>query len=253
MARAALLLALTLAAVSAANSGRNLLDVRGQPQQIYYYPAKGAAKGSVLFLPGDGGWRGFAIDIAEAASNAGFDVYGWDIKQYLTGFTATSKTLTESEIASDTARVAAWIARQRPGRITLAGWSQGAGMVLLAAAAPENRALFAGVVGIGMPEAAVLGWRFADTLTYLTKKEPNEPKFETAPYMPKVAPLRLALIHSNQDEYVTSDAVRKLFDRAREPKRLKIVESKDHKYGGNRDQFFQVLSEQLAWVAEGAR
>lgn len=229
-------------------AGRNRLDLRGQPQDVYYYrPAQTAGKGAVLFLPGDGGWRGFAVDMAESLARAGFDVYGWDVKQYLSGFTRGKQTLREREMGEDVARLAASL-RTR-GRITLVGWSQGAAMAVLAAGTPENQRTFSGAVLLGLPEAGVLGWRLADNLSYLTKGEPNEPKFATAPYLRRVAPLRLGMIHSSQDEYVTAETARKLFGLAAEPKRLDVVEARDHRYSGGRADFFRVLEEQVRWAA----
>src|SRR6185295_8774725 len=67
--------------------GRNSAWVRSQAQDIYFYPAQGALRGSVLFVPGDGGWRGFAIDIAQVIAQGGYDVYGLDTKRYLESFT----------------------------------------------------------------------------------------------------------------------------------------------------------------------
>ena len=49
--------------------------LRGQREDVYYYPAAGAARGKILFAPGDGGWRGFAIDIAQTLAGWGYAAY----------------------------------------------------------------------------------------------------------------------------------------------------------------------------------
>jgi fermentation-respiration switch protein FrsA (DUF1100 family) len=232
--------------------GKNELMLRGRKQGIYYYPArsKGAIAPPVLFLPGDGGWRGFAVEIAESLATFGYDVYGWDTKQYLIGFTSGETTLKEVEIMADVRSMARNITGGKAQKIALLGWSEGAGIALLGAAASRSNNVFSGLVSIGMPGSAVLGWRLADNLTYLTKKEPNEPTFATAEYLPQVSPLPLVMIHSTHDEYISTGLARQLFDGAREPKRLFLVEARNHRYDGNREQFLRVLREALQWIGK---
>ncbi|MBY0506177.1 MAG: alpha/beta hydrolase [Bryobacteraceae bacterium] len=216
--------------------------LRGQPQEVTLYRATGPAKGAVLFLPGDGGWRGFAIDMARSLSKNGFDVYGWDVKQYLTGFTASQGPLSEKQMQAD---VEAMTQQVGVPKVVLIGWSQGAAMALLGAAA-KGRA--AGVVLLGLPETAVRGWRFADNLTYLTKAEPNEPTFATAPWMEHVAPARLVMIQSTADEYVPLAAAKALFARAREPKHFFAVTARNHRYSGNQEEFLRILARETDWA-----
>jgi len=82
-------LALSLSTLSFTEStGKKAVTVRGQKQEIYYYPATGAKLNrKVLFAPGDGGWRGWAITIAQQMAGWGYDVYGLDTRTYLSGFT----------------------------------------------------------------------------------------------------------------------------------------------------------------------
>ncbi|MBS1808036.1 MAG: hypothetical protein JST84_07585 [Acidobacteria bacterium] len=54
-----LALALTFSMTSFAQSaGRNAVTIRGQQQDVYFYPVTGAKLNrKVLFTPGDGCWR----------------------------------------------------------------------------------------------------------------------------------------------------------------------------------------------------
>jgi pimeloyl-ACP methyl ester carboxylesterase len=248
-----LIIVLCLAAVPAFSqplvAGRNTVDLRGQTQEIYYYPAKGDRLATALFLPGDGGWRGFAVDMAQALAASGIDIYGWDVKQYLSGFASSRTSLSERDIQADTATLAARLGATSSRRFVLIGWSQGAAMAALAGAWPSTQALLTGVVVLGLPESGVLGWRFADNLTYLTKGEPDEPKFATAPSLPAIAPLRFGMIHSTADEYVSAETAKRLFSLAREPKRLDLVAARNHRYDGKREEFFGKLKEQVKWAA----
>jgi pimeloyl-ACP methyl ester carboxylesterase len=227
------------------STGKNALMLRGQPQEVHYYPALDRKAGTLLFLPGDGGWRGFAVDIAKAAAGYGYDVLGWDTRVYLTGFTPG---LTEAQVAADFRTMAGVLASKAPDKTVVGGWSEGAGLALLAAAATENRAAFLGLVTIGLPERGFLGWKLADSITYLTRRDPNEPHFDAVPQLLRLSPLPLAMIHSSGDEYIKLDVAKKMFDSAAQPKRLFLVDARNHSYDGNQGEFFRVLREALEWI-----
>jgi pimeloyl-ACP methyl ester carboxylesterase len=232
-------------------AGRNAMAIRGRRQGVYYYPATGKPQATVLFLPGDGGWRGFAIQIAQALADSGVDVYGWDIKEYLEAFTSGGATASQKDIQSDTANLAVRLGAGSSRKFVLMGWSQGAAMTVLAAGAPAAKELFSGVVVLGLPESGVLGWRFADNLTYVTKRDPSEPRFDTAPWLSAISPLRFGMIHSTADEYVSPETAKRLFALACQPKRLDLVSALNHSYEGNREDFFRILREQVKWAAIG--
>jgi alpha-beta hydrolase superfamily lysophospholipase len=114
--------------------GKNSVVIRGQRQKLYFYPGAGAAPHhKILFAPGDGGHRGFAIKIAENLALMGYDVYALDTKHYLSSFTGKTH-LTESDVMADWRRLADCVTGNADEKITLAGWSTGAGLATLAAA-----------------------------------------------------------------------------------------------------------------------
>src|SRR5262245_11076284 len=143
-------LALSISASSLAQtSGKNVVTVRGQKQEVYYYSATGRKLNrKVLFAPGDGGWRGWAINVAQQMAEWGYDVYGVDTKTYLTGFTGGAG-IKESDVMSDFRQIAQWMTKGADERVTLVGWSEGAGLGVLAAAGAENKRTFNGLVIFG--------------------------------------------------------------------------------------------------------
>ena len=236
-------------------AGKNAPVIRGQQQDIYFYPALGGTRNAqkVLFLCGDGGWKGRALDIAVGMSKAGYDVYGFDTKHYLESFTTDAGALKEEDVQRDLAQVAKWMQTRWRERIFIVGWSEGAGLAVLAAASRDNEAVFNGVVTLGLSNTAFLAWRLRDDVTYITHGDPDEPMFRTRDYMPKVAPLALCMIQSSGDEFVTKDEAEGLFAGAQQPKLYKVVQAQDHGFNGNTEGFFQALSEGLAWVDQTAR
>jgi pimeloyl-ACP methyl ester carboxylesterase len=237
-----------LPGAAALTPGRNAVTVRGQQQDIYYFPASAKPpRGKILFTPGDGGWRGAAITIANQIAAWGYDVYGWDTKRYLRSFTSDTAVLSEADVARDFHAVASTLAGVDP--VLLVGWSQGAAMsVLAAASARGERPVFAGIVAIGLPETGVLGWRWKDDLTYVTKKEPDEPKFRTAKYVSEVAPLPFCIVQAGNDGYTPVATLDALYAGARPPRRLMVVPGASHAFSGHESEFYSRLREGLEWT-----
>jgi pimeloyl-ACP methyl ester carboxylesterase len=233
--------------------GKNDVTIRGHRQRIYWQPAEGAGQHhKILFAPGDGGWRGFAITITEELAKAGYDVYCVDTRRYLASFTGPA-VLTTKEIASDFNQMAQWIQQGDQDRILLVGWSEGAGLSLAAIADAANQAVFGGLVAIGTPEYNTLAWHWTDIGAEITKKLPHEPTFKSGDFMAKVSPLPLFVIASTSNEYITPEVTRALFSAARQPKRLVIIDARDHKYSGNTEGFFRALREGLNWILQQHR
>ncbi len=185
--------------------------------------------------------------MAQAIASWGYDVYGLDTKQYLQAFTTSRGVLKETDVATDLRSIADSF-RAGGEKVILAGWSEGAGLCLLAAAGP-GRDAFSGFAAIGLGEDSVLGWRTVDDLTWITRRRPDEPAFLSLPYMRKVAPLRLAMLHSTGDEYTSLDAARRMFSAAAEPKRLRVINARNHRFDGGREQFYGALRDALQWMA----
>ena len=247
-ASATLLLA-TAAAEQNARSGENVVALRGQKQELHHHPPTGAPlHRRVLFVPGVGGWRGWAITIAETMATWGFDVQGLDTKVYLDGFTGKS-TLTEGDITNDFREVAEWMTNRSGDRVTLVGWSEGAGLGVLAAAAERNKSVFDGFVAFGLGDENAIAWHSFDNLMSLVKK-PNEPTFKASNYMANIMPLPFFMIQSSHDQYTPLDEANRLFALARQPKRFALVEGQNHRFDGNQDEFFRTLREGLQWIGQ---
>jgi pimeloyl-ACP methyl ester carboxylesterase len=233
--------------------GKNEVTIRSQRQTIYFYPAKGAGSHrKILFAPGDGGLRGFSVTITEELAKAGYDVYCIDTRRYLESFTGPV-VLSTAEIHSDFNQMAKWIQQRSQERILLVGWSEGAGLGLVATANAADQTIFDGLVAIGTPEYNILAWHWIDIGAEITKKLPHEPTFRSGDFMAKVSPLPLFVIASTSNEYVTPEVTRTLFSAARQPKRLVMIDAQDHKYSGNTESFFHALQEGLNWIQQQHR
>ena len=239
--------AVSVASGAAAKPGTNIVTIRGQKQEIYYYPAKGAPLNhKILFAPGDGGWKGWAVTIGETIAGWGYDVYGLDTKTYLDGFAGATR-LTEADVTNDFRGLAEWMTKRPGEKVTLVGWSEGAGLCVLGAAGDANKKIFTGLVAFGLGDENVLGWHWSNNIMSVVKK-PKEPTFMAADYMAKITPLPLLMIQSIHDQYTSVDEANRLFALAQEPKRFVLVEGENHRFDGNQAEFFSKLRDGLSWT-----
>ena len=169
-------------------------------------------------------------------------------RRYLQGFTSTQGTLRPEDVPADYCALLEFANRGASVKPVLIGVSEGAGLSILAAADRRTHIAAAGVVGIGVPITNELGWRWRDSLIYITHGVPNEPTFSTLAVIGQVAPLPVASIHSTHDEFVSQEEARDLLSHAADPKRLWFVSASDHRFSDNLAEFDARLLEALAWV-----
>jgi pimeloyl-ACP methyl ester carboxylesterase len=224
------------------------LVVRGQPQALHIYGPPGGDP--VVLSSGDGGWIHLAPHIAETLAARGSFVVGFDVKSYLTQFTASQSGLGPDDVARDYGVLLDFAAAGSKKRPVLVGVSEGAGLSVLAATDPCVRSAAAGVIGVGLPALTELGWRWRDALIYLTHGVPDEPTFSTASVIGEVAPLPVASIESSHDEFVSGDDAALIFERTAEPKRRWTLAAADHRFSDNLGELDTALSDAVGWVRE---
>jgi len=220
--------------------------LRGHEQTLEVY---GSPTGEPIIVSGgDGGWIHLGPHVAQVLAEKGFYVIGFDVRAYLASFTAGPKTLRPEDEPTDY-RILAEFAKSATGqKPILIGVSEGAGLSVLAATDPITKSEIRGVIGLGLPDLNELGWRWKDSLIYVTHKVPNEPTFSAAAMLANVAPTPLAASPSTHDEFVPVAVVQRVLNRAAEPKRLWIVEASDHRFSDNLPEFDRRLLEAIDWV-----
>jgi Bacterial virulence protein (VirJ) len=252
------MLTLTMIAVSCAllvandarAQARETLTIRGEAQPLHVYGTRGGIP--VIVASGDGGWIHLAPHVAEVLAGKGYFVVGFDVKIYLERFTSGRQTLREDDEPTDFKALADFAAGGSGQKPILIGVSEGAGLSVLAASDPHTKMAIAGVIALGLPDLNELGWRWKDALIYLTHGIPDEPTFSVAAIVNRVSPVPLAAIHSTHDEFVSVAQVQQVLERAREPKRLWIVQASDHRFSNNVAEFDQCLLEAISWITRSS-
>ncbi len=226
------------------------ITIRGHVQNLRLYGSRGGTP--VIVSSGDGGWIHLGPHVAHVLAAKGFFVVGFDAKAYLESFTSGKVTLRSEDEPSDYKVLADYASQGSTQRPILIGVSEGAGLSVLAATNPRTKSSIAGVIGLGLPNLNELGWRWKDSLIYLTHALPNEPTFSAAAIVGGVSPVPVAAIHSTHDEFVSLAEVQSVLDAAKEPKNLWIVNASDHRFSDNLTEFDRRLLEAVAWVRDHA-
>ena len=200
------------------------VSVRGKPLALSVYQPHGsgpAVEGTIIMGSGDVGWVGLAASMAEFAAADGYIVVGINVRQYLAAFTNGHDHLAPADVPRDYAEIAQYLRTRgllRPP-VVVSGVSEGAALAVLAASSPSNHQWLSGVITMGLPASAEVAWRWSDFTSWLTKKDADEPSFETRDYLASVSPLPLFMIQSTRDEYIPEADYRALEAAARAPKR----------------------------------
>ena len=220
--------------------------LRGRTLGLHVYGTRGGP--AAIVASGDGGWVHLGPDVADLLAGKGYFVVGLDSKAYLAAFTTTSSTLSVGDVPADFGALVDYASRGGGGRPLLVGVSEGAALAVLAAGSDAVKARVAGVIALGLPDRAELGWRFRDSLIYITHGLPDEPSFSTAEVISRVSPLPVAAIHSTRDEFVGVDEIRRVMARALEPKQLVLVDGANHRFGGKEQELERRVFDAIDWI-----
>lgn len=118
---------------------------------------------------------------------------------------------------SNLREIADWMTGRSGEAVALVGWSEGAALGVLGAAADENKKTFAGLITFGLGDENVIGLPFL-------------------------------MIQSAHDQYTPLDEAKRLFNLAHEPKKFVLVPAENHRFDGDQPQFFLELRQGLAWM-----
>jgi hypothetical protein len=122
-------------------------------------------------------------------------------------------------------------------------------MAIAAVAGSQSRNVIRGVLTLGLPATAALGWDWKATLATIARREPDQPSFRVKPLLGTVAPGRIWMIYGVHDEYTDPETERDLFQAASEPKRLLQIPGANHRFDGHQDELYRSLQEGLQWIA----
>lgn len=226
--------------------------IRGSPVTLQLYQQANASNQSlVLFTSGDGGWSPFCADIAAHIAATGKIVVGFNVKDYLVNFASSQRPVSPNDLVRDYADIIR-VCDVQPGadnqaKITLAGWSLGAGYSVLAASDPSLRDRVNRVVAISLPVYNELAWKPTDALIYLTHGTPHEKVFDAHQYLAKLGSTPLVILNATDDDTAPLREAQSLFDTPTGPKYLYLVKASGHHFEGGEQEFYRDLDQGLSF------
>lgn len=245
-----LLVCMVVVARDAVGADRIDMPLRGHVMALTVYRPAGAAKGTVIMASGDVGWVGLAASRAQDLSSDGYVVVGVNVREYLSTFTSKASHLQPADIQHDFGELARFLRPKGllPPPVVVSGVSEGAGIVVVAAAAAENHDWISGVITMGLPQLSEIAWRWSDFTSWITKKDADEPSVKATDYLAAVAPLPLVMIQSTKDEYVPEADYRAMEKVARDPKRQVLIAASNHRFTDRISELRAAYADALNWI-----
>jgi fermentation-respiration switch protein FrsA (DUF1100 family) len=235
---------------------RETITLHKRPVEVHFARRKGEPSGAplVLYVTGDGGWRGADPLVFRTLVQWGYPAAGMEARGYLDHLGDLERKATPRRLAQDYARIVAQgrrvlgLAASTP--VVLVGFSRGAGLAVLAASERRLRRNLLGVVAVALIKEE-------DELSLNEATEPGVGETDPGstdtinPYhlLPRLGSLPVAVIQSTRDRYVAAADARRLFGTDTPSRRLVPIESDGHTFGGARDKLLEALRESLVWIA----
>ena len=251
--RIVLMIACALAPRAAQSQTTETITIRGHAQSLRLYGTRGGPP--VIVSSGDGGWIHLGPHVAETSSRPRVSSSSASTSRPISRASRpASVTLRPEDEPGDYKALADFAARGTTQKPILIGVSEGAGLSVLAATDPQTKRSIAGVLGLGLPDLNELGWRWKDSLIYVTHGVPKEPTFSAAAIVDRVAPTpaRRDPFDPGRVRAAVGQSSR-VFDAAKEPKKLWIVKASDHRFSDNLAEFDRRLLEAIAWITPERR
>lgn len=210
----------------------------------------------VVFCTGDGGWFGTSSALFRHLAEEGYTVAGFSAPQILRPLSRSGERASVARAAQGLEEIYAQ-ARSHLGLpestpILMVGYSRGASMVAFTAVHPELQRNLAGAVAVALV-------RDADYLQPPEGEhgpgiEVNEAgRLQLHPLLKLLDSVRLAVIQSTNDHYVSAAESRQLLGPDTDRMHLYTVEARNHRFNGGRDKLMHDLDDAMRWVEGGAR
>jgi hypothetical protein len=210
----------------------------------------------VMFVTGDGGWRGKDLDAFNHLVGWGYPVVAFSAPDYLNHLASGADSIRPGELARDLAGVIETARKDfglRAGApVLLTGVSRGADLVVVAAAQDALQVPVAGILAVALTKEE----------EYVRHRRPwrHDARAVATPELVTAAPYALlgrvqapvCVIQSANDEYVPAAEARILFGRDTARRRLYAIDSRNHSFSDAREELYAAMRTSLAWLSGAA-
>ena len=202
----------------------------------------------VLFVTGDGGWRGKDLDAFHHLAAWGRPIAGFSAPDYLGHLSGSATSVPPRQLACDFAAVIAAASdalRLGPeSKAVLVGVSRGGDLAVIAAAEEPLRRSVLGVMAVGLTGEE----------EYVRHRQRADAGVMVKPY-DYLARLDLpvCLIQSTNDEYVPAEDARRLFGPDTPDRRFLAIDSRNHSFSDARTTLYDDMRSSLDWLIDAGR
>jgi fermentation-respiration switch protein FrsA (DUF1100 family) len=189
---------------------------------LFHSPSR-PATASVIYFHGNGGNLSYCDWVGAELAARGLDVLIFDYRGY---GRSEGEPVGERELYADADAAYDFLTRERgvaPGKLVLYGQSLGTAAAIDLAARRECGALVAesGLSSAADMAGAIMPW-LPRSVRGLTKN-----KLDSVGKIARVS-CPVLVVHGSRDDLIPAEQGRRLYDAAREPKQLKIIEGAGH-------------------------
>lgn len=226
------------------------------PLRLSWPVSGGDGRPLVLYVTGDGGWRGKDLEAFERLIEWGYPVVGVSAPDYLDHLADGATQLGPRQLSEDLVGLAA-TARDRlhlvaTTPVVLVGVSRGADLVVVAAAQRALRANLLGVVAVGLTREEEYVHRARGSRRHAGAGT-DDPAWPVRPYRALerlVVPV--SVIQSTRDGYVAAAEARRLMGPDSPSRRLQAIDAADHSFSDAREALYMAMRQSLAWISSHA-
>jgi len=231
---------------------------RWLPLHLSRPPAGAVTRPLLLYVTGDGGWRGKDLDTYKQLSLLEQPLAGFSAPDYLDHLRGGAESLSPGGLAQDFADIAT-LAKERlalpaSSTVILVGISRGADLVVVAAAEPEFGPSVGGVLAVALTDQEEYVRHRPRRLFHPGSHEAGPPALEMVKpydYIERVnAPL--CVIQSTNDQYVPAAKARETFGPDAPGRQLIAIQSRNHSFSDRRDALYDAMRRSIRWILSSA-
>ncbi len=206
----------------------------------------------IVFTTGDGGWHGVSNEVMEHLAAQGYSIAGLSAPDVLRPLKRARRKMTAAQaeelLGAAFAQFRKELSIAPSARLIVVGFSRGATFVAFTAIHPKLQHELAGAIAIGLT-------RRADYLGSITPAAADiqldkKRRVLIYPALKLFAHVRVAVIQSTGDRYVSAAESRELLGPDTALRRLYTVDARNHRFGGNREQLIVDLDSALRWIEQ---
>jgi len=205
----------------------------------------------VVFFTGDGGWYRTSAELFRHLAETGYTVAGFSSDEILEPLASSGERMHAARAARGLKEIYSGakhdLGLPESTPVVIVGYSRGASMVAFTAVHPELQDGIAGAVTVALT-------RESDYLEVPAGEHgpaiqvDARGRLQMYPLLRLLGNLRLAVIQSTHDEYVTAAESRRLLGPDTDKLKLFTVEARNHSFSNAHDELIQDLDAALLWV-----